>query len=62
MKAKRKSNTNSDIFMDTSSGNKNNNIFAEVKYIEKKMNKLNSRYNQLRVEMGLKPVKQMKTL
>ena len=45
------SNANSDIFMETSS----NNIFAEVKYIENKMTKLNSRYNQLRAEMGLKP-------
>ena len=51
------SNANSDIFMETSS----NNIFAEVKYIENKMTKLNSRYNQLRAEMGLKP-QQLKTL
>ena len=51
------SNANSDIFMETSS----NNIFAEVKYIENKMTKLNSRYNQLRAEMGLKP-QHLKTL
>ena len=51
------SNANSDIFMETSS----NNIFAEVKYIENKMTKLNSRYNQLRAEMGLKP-QQLQTL
>ena len=31
--------------------------FSEIKDIEKKMSRLNARYNQLRVQMGLKTVR-----